>query len=193
MSLRRLDAEALHDSVLRVTGRLDTTPFGIPVTVEEKPTGEVVAEATEKGWRRAIYLLKRRRMPVSALEAFDYPVMMPNCDERRHSTVVIQALQLMNSELMRHHASYLAGRLMDEAPADPGKQVENLYLRVLTRYPRTEEKQRVLASLDTLAGEWQAHLEKTNEAGPRGPTAQWSALSSVTLALLNSAEFLYID
>ena len=193
MPLRRLDAEALHDSVLRVTGRLDTTPFGIPVTVEEKPTGEVVAEATEKGWRRAIYLLKRRRMPVSALEAFDYPVMMPNCDERRHSTVVIQALQLMNSELMRHHASYLAGRLMDEAPADPGKQVENLYLRVLTRYPRTEEKQRVLASLDTLAGEWQAHLEKTNEAGPRGPTAQWSALSSVTLALLNSAEFLYID
>ena len=193
MPLRRLDAEAIHDSVLRVTDRLDTTPFGIPVAVEEKPSGEVVPESTEKGWRRAVYLLKRRRMPVSALEAFDYPVMMPNCDERRHSTVVNQALQLMNSELMRNHASYLAGRLMDEAPADPEKQVEDLYLRVLTRYPRTDEKRRVLASLDTLGGEWKGHLEKKNEAAPRGPTAQWSALSSVTLALLNSAEFLYID
>ncbi len=82
---------------------------------------------------------------------------------------------------------------MDEAPADPEKQVEDLYLRVLTRYPRADEKQRVLASLGTLGGEWKAHLEKKNEAGPRGPTAQWSALSSVALALLNSAEFLYID
>ena len=193
MPLRRLDAEALHDSVLQVTGRLDTTPFGIPVAVEEKPSGEVVAEATEKGWRRAVYLLKRRRMPVSALEAFDYPVMMPNCDERRQSTVVVQALQLMNSELMRSHASYLAGRLMDRAPGDTEKQVEDLYLRVLTRYPRIDEKQRILASLDTLSEEWKAHLEQKNEAGPRGPTAQWSALSSVALTLLNSAEFLYID
>lgn len=132
-------------------------------------------------------------MPVSALEAFDYPVMMPNCDERRHSTVVVQALQLMNSELMRNHASYLAGRLMDQAPGHPEKQVEDLYLQVLTRYPRADEKQRVLASLETLAGEWKAHLEQKNEAGPRGPTAQWSALSSVVLTLLNSAEFLYID
>ncbi len=193
MPLRRLDAEAVHDSVLRVTGRLDTTPFGIPVAVEQKPSGEVVAEATKKGWRRAIYLLKRRRMPVSALEAFDYPVMMPNCDERRRSTVVVQALQLMNSELMRNHASYLAGRLMDQASGDPEKQVEDLYLQVLTRYPRADEKQRVLASLETLAGEWKAHLEQKNEAGPRGPMAQWSALSSVALTLLNSAEFLYID
>ncbi len=193
MPLRRLDAEALHDSVLRVTDRLDPTPFGIPVAVEEKPSGEVIPEATERGWRRAIYLLKRRRMPVSALEAFDYPVMMPNCDERRHSTVVVQALQLMNSELMRNHARYLAGRLMDQAPGDPEKQIENLYLRVLTRYPRADEKQRVLASLDTLGEEWKVHLEKRNEAGPRGPTADWSALSSVALTLLNSAEFLYID
>ena len=193
MPLRRLDAEAVHDSVLRVTGRLDTTPFGIPVAVQEKPSGEVVAASTEKGWRRAVYLLKRRRMPVSALEAFDYPVMMPNCDERRHSTVVVQALQLMNSELMRNHASYLAGRLMDQAPNNLEKQVEDLYLQVLTRYPKAEEKQRLLLSLDTLAGEWKAHLEQKNEAGPRGPTAQWSALSSVALTLLNSAEFLYID
>ena len=193
MPLRRLDAEALHDSVLRVTGRLDATLFGQPIPLEELPSGEVVPESKGKRWRRAIYLLKRRRMPVSSLEAFDYPVMMPNCGERRESTVVIQALQLMNGDLMRDHARYLAGRLMDGAPGDTKKQVDELYLRVLARPPSSDEKQRVLASLDTLGGEWKSYLETSNESGPRGPTAHWSALSSVALTLLNSAEFLYID
>ena len=193
MPLRRLNAEALHDSVLRVTGRLDPTPFGIPVHLKEESSGEVVPESTPGGWRRAVYLLKRRRMPVSSLEAFDYPVMIPNCGQRRQSNVPLQALQLVNGELMRGHARYLAGRLMDQAPGDMPGQIEKLYLEVLSRYPTPEESRRIEESLQRLQREWRSHLDQENDPGPRGPGARWSALSSVVLTLLNSAEFLYID
>ena len=193
MPMRRMDSEALHDSVLQVTGQLDPTAFGLPTFLTEEASGEVIPESTKKGWRRAIYLLKRRRMPVSFLEAFDYPVMTPNCGQRRNSTVALQALQLMNGELMRKHARYLAGRLMDGAPGNIQKQVNDLYLQVLSRQPTKNESQNVLASLNSLQIEWHEHLEKNNNPGPRKPTSQWSALSSVTLTLLNSAEFIYID
>ena len=172
MPLRRLDAEALHDSVLRVTGRLDPTPFGIPVHLKEESSGEVVPESTSGGWRRAVYLLKRRRMPVSSLEAFDYPVMIPNCGQRRQSVVPLQALQLVNGELMRGHARYLAGRLMDQAPGDTPGQVEQLYLEVLSRYPTARENRRIEESLQTpAAGVARAPgpEERSGAAGPRGP------------------------
>ena len=193
MRLKRLEAEALHDSVLRVTGRLDPTPFGIPVHLKEESSGEIVPESTPGGWRRAVYLLKRRRMPVSALEAFDYPVMIPNCGQRRQSNVPLQALQLVNGELMRGHARYLAGRLMDQAPGDTPGQIERLYLEVLSRYPTPRESRRIEESLARLQRHWRGHLDQVNDPAPRGPAARWSALSSVALTLLNSAEFLYID
>ncbi len=193
MPLRRLDAEAIHDSVLRVTGRLDPTLFGIPVHLKEESSGEVVPESTPGGWRRAVYVLKRRRMPVSSLEAFDYPVMIPNCGQRRQSNVPLQALQLVNGELMRGHARYLAGRLMDQSPGDPAGQIEGLYLEVLGRYPTSGESRRIEKSLQRLEREWRSHLERKNDPAPRGPGARWSALSSVALTLLNSAEFMYID
>ena len=193
MPLRRLDAEAIHDSVLQVTGRLDPTLFGIPVHLKEESSGEVVPESTPGGWRRAVYLLKRRRMPVSSLEAFDYPVMIPNCGQRQQSNVPLQALQLINGELMRGHARYLAGRLMDQSPGDTAGQIEGLYLEVLSRFPTSGESRRIEKSLQRLQREWRSHLERKNDPAPRGPGARWSALSSVALTLLNSAEFLYID
>ena len=48
------------------------------------------------------------------LEVFDLPPMSPNCIERSYSTVSTQALEMMNSELIRERARYWAGRLIDE-------------------------------------------------------------------------------
>ena len=118
--LRRLDADAVRDTILNVAGRLETTPFGTPDPVEVRPDGEVVGEASEKGFRRSIYLAQRRSQPVSLLEAFDAPQLTPNCLKRPHSTVSSQALQLMNSDLVRESSRYLAGRAIDAAGDDGG-------------------------------------------------------------------------
>ena len=193
MPMRRMEAEMLHDSILRVTGRLDGTRFGRPARVTKNDSGEIVADGTEKGWRRAVYLLKKRRLPVTLLEVFDAPKLAPNCTERRASTVAPQALQMMNGETQIEHSRYLAGRLIDTHPGQPRDQAAALYRTVLSRPPTAKETQAAQVDLAALNGHWLAHLEETRHAGPRKSTAAWMALGSYAHALLNSAEFLYID
>src|SRR5258707_1904845 len=124
MPLRRMDAEQLHDSILIAAGRFDTTPFGKPVPVDSRRGGEILAKGSKNGWRRSIYVLQRRTTPTTMLEVFDLPPMSPNCIERANSTVSTQALQMMNSEMIRERARFLAGRLMDELPRERRKQIE---------------------------------------------------------------------
>ena len=82
--------------------------LGLRQRVEVSPEGEVIAKSSNKGWRRSIYVLQRRKTPVTMLEVFDLPPMSPNCIERRQSTVPTQALQMMNSEVLREHSRYLS-------------------------------------------------------------------------------------
>ncbi|MDA1313814.1 MAG: DUF1553 domain-containing protein [Acidobacteria bacterium] len=193
MSLRRMDSEALYDSILRVTGRLNDKPFGSPDNVAIKETGEIVAEGTKAGWRRAVYILRRRKTPPTILDVFDLPQLNPNCTERAESTVAPQALQMLNGETTRGHARYLAGRLIDEFPDDRARQIEQLYLRALTRRATENEIAAGLSSLDDLTAEWRGHIEDRNDTAPRELAARWSALSSLAHAVLSSAEFLYVD
>ena len=193
MPLQRMDAEVLFDSMLRVTGRLNPERFGPADEVEKLPSGEVIAKEGKQGWRRSIYIQKRRLMPVTFFDLFDAPRMAPNCTERRYSTVAPQALQLMNGHVTRKLARYFAGRLIDAFPQDPGRQVEQLYLAALTRPPTAQERDTALNSISDLAEEWKSHLVAENSEAPRKLSAQWSALASVCHAVLSSAEFLYID
>ena len=192
MPLRRMDAEVLHDSILGVTGRLDPKRFGRPVKVTKKDNGEIVPDATDAGWRRAVYVLRKRRLPVTLLEVFDAPKPAPNCTERRESNVAPQALQMMNGSATLEHARYLAGRLIDQYP-QPEQQIPATYERILSRQPTDSEFRSALTDLSALKDHWLAHLEGERYVGPRHGAAHWMALGSFVHALLNSAEFLYID
>jgi mono/diheme cytochrome c family protein len=190
---RRMDAEQLHDSILRASGRLSASQFGPPVPVETRPGGEVVQQASGDGWRRAIYLLQRRTTPVTMLEVFDLPPMSPNCTERAQSTVAPQALELRNSPVVLEHARYMAARLLDQFPGDRRRQVEEMYLRALSRRPTEAESARVLAAVVGLEPMWEAHLADQRTLAPRSATAAWHALADAAHALLSSAEFAYVD
>ena len=193
MPLQRMDAETLHDSILSVTGRLDPKPFGPPVDVEVRDSGEIVAKGTKDGWRRAVYVLHRRKTPPTILDVFDLPQLNPNCTERAESTVATQALQIRNGETVRQHARYLAGRLVDEFPDDSKRRVEQAYLRVLSRPPSAEETRLALQDVAKIESEWMSHLEAERRSAPRSHTAQWSAWASLCHAMLSSGEFLHID
>jgi hypothetical protein len=194
MPLHRMDAEQLNDSLLQVTGELDSTAFGPPVAVETKTSGEVDGKGShQKGWRRSIYVLQRRTTPQTILEVFDLPPMSPNCIQRGYSTVATQALQMTNSPVVREHSRYLAGRLLDDYPADQSKQIEQLYLRTMGRRPATEETQAAVGDLAKLRRNWEDHLRKEKDGAPVAPTATWYALADLCQAVLSSAEFVYID
>ena len=72
--IRRLDADAVRDSILNVSQRLSLIQFGPPDKIEVQPDGEVTAASCGPGGcRRSIYLLQRRSTPLTILEAFDAP------------------------------------------------------------------------------------------------------------------------
>src|SRR5690606_28644998 len=76
MPLRRMDAEALRDSLLRVSGQLDETAGGPPDPVSVDRDGLVSVDgSTEGGWRRSIYLQYRRTEIPTLMDTFDYPEM----------------------------------------------------------------------------------------------------------------------
>lgn len=191
--MRRLDADAVRDSILKVSGRLDPTPFGPPDSIEEKADGEVVAKESKRGYRRSIYLMQRRSTPVTMLDTFDAPQLRPNCLVRNRSTVSSQALQLMNSETVRASSRFMAGRVIDTVGREPEAQVKRVYLAALGRPPSPEELDWSKSTLADMTEEWKQDLDQDRSPEPRHGRAQWLALGAFCHTLFNTAEFLYID
>lgn len=193
MALRRMDAETLFDSLISAAGRLDPSAYGPPAELDIRPDKEVTVKAGKDGFRRSIYVLHRRQTPVSLMDAFDQPSMTPNCTERRRSNVATQALHMMNGSMAWELAKYMAGRVIDDADGDRARQVELVYLRALSRKPTEAE---VKTGMEAIAGfreAWPARLTADNGAEPRAATAGWLALANFCHAILNSAEFSFID
>jgi hypothetical protein len=182
MPLTRLDAEALYDTLLSVAGRLDDTPFGPADRVEVRPDGLITPAGTARGWRRMIYVRQARKQIATHLENFDFPQMNPNCVERRDSTVAPQALHLFNNGMVQRLAEAFAERVRREAGADQDRQIERVYLIALSRPPSAEEVRLGREALGRLALQWTA----------AGQT-EAKALASYCHAVVNSANFLYVD
>ena len=151
--------------------------------------------ATEKGWRRSIYVIKKVEFDISKkigfdiptlLDSFDYPRMSPNCLERNESTVATQALHLMNDAMVRELADSFAERVVRGVGTDPERQIERVYFVALSRPPTAEEKNIARRTLEGLAAQW-ANVSPAPEDVPL------QALRTFCHAILNSAEFLYID
>lgn len=174
MPLKRRDAESLRDSVLIIAGTLNERMFGPSVPLETLLDGQVITPGKPQDRRRSVYMLHRRLSPETILETFDAPRMSTNCVERRKSTVVNQSLLLMHSRFMEEQASQLALRIRSEVSDDSSRQVDALFHAVLSRNASEAEQRRAVAFL--------------NRAGE-----EVDLLAELSLVLLNSAEFLYVD
>jgi hypothetical protein len=158
----RLDAEALRDSVLAVSGTLNEAMFGPAVPVRPDATGQIVigVDKTEgdnkmpvdvplrgEEFRRSVYVQVRRSRPLAMLTTFDAPVMEINCERRTTSTVAPQALLLMNSQFILDQAARFADRLAREAGTEPEGRVRRAWALAFARPPSEQELQRSLAFL----------------------------------------------
>ncbi len=152
---QRLDAEILRDSILAVSGTLNTQMFGKPVFPKLPP--EILAQTKEgiwldredgpEVWRRSIYIYRKRGLPFPLLDVFDLPNQNISCGARNVSTVPTQALALMNDEFIVRQAQLFANRLEEAAPGDLQKQVELGYRLALSRPPESEERKLALEFL----------------------------------------------
>ena len=189
MPLQRMEAEVLRDTLLFVAGQLDETPYGPADQVEVRGDGLVTSKSSQRGWRRSIYVLQRRTQIPTLLENFNYPQMGPNCIQRSESLVATQALHLMNNKMVHQLAEHFADRVRIEAGNDRSAQVESVYLRALGRRPSRAERAVAVDALDQLTKRW---IEK-NTSGVNETAAAQQALITYSHAVMNLAEFLYID
>jgi hypothetical protein len=179
-----MDAEALRDSLLFVSGTLDEQPGGPPDPVSVSRNGLVSVQPTsDNHWRRSIYVQYRRTEIPSMMATFDYPEMGPNCIQRNVSTVSPQSLMLMNNQHVRDLATAFATRvetmLDDLNNRGYGAQVDIVYQLALNREPGEKERQ---LGIET--------LQQLQLIRPEHPHA---ALETYCHTILNSAAFLYVD
>jgi hypothetical protein len=179
---RRLEAEAIRDAMLAVSGELDLQrPLASLVAREigDRPISLIGLDSKlppdlDGARHRSIYLpVLRDRLP-DVLATFDFAEPSFVSGQRDVTNVPTQALYLMNSPFVIQRAMALAGRLQQEVGEFDDRAVQWLYRYCLARDPTPAEL--------LLAKKFRA-----NQA------AGEDLLVSYCQALLSSAEFRYLD
>jgi len=182
---RRLDAEALRDAVLAVSGRLERTRPGgsVVATLGEGPVsqprrgGDLVARALADPTdvRRSVYLPVLRDMPHPFLGTFDGADPALVTVRRQQTTVPTQGLLFLNAPFILLAADAAADRVLDEAASDTdAERVRAAVLRILSRPATDADVDRAASFLAA----WRAGAG--SEATER---ATWSAFCQVLLAV----------
>jgi len=140
---RRLEAESLRDSILAVSGELNTKMYGRGFDLFNQRGGlsgfNPVEKFTGEGLRRMVYAHKVRREPESVFGAFDCPDAGLSTSRRSESTTPIQALNLFNSRFILDQSEAFAARIKREAGDDASDQIRRAYLLALGRFPDSVE------------------------------------------------------
>ena len=169
---RRLEAEAIRDSILTVNGRLNLKMGGPGFNFFKTRGGLTgfppVEEFGPEEMRRMIYSHRIRMERVPVFGAFDCPDAGQPTPIRSQSTTAIQALNLFNSPFVIDQAAAFAERVVSETDESPVTQIEHAWLLALGRKPNDAE----------------ARAAQT--------TADQHGLGTVCRALFNSNEFLFI-
>lgn len=177
-SRRRLTAEQLRDSLLAVSGRMNSkfagesvmppVPGELVELLYDPAQWQVTADPREHD-RRSVYLVAKRNLKLPFMEVFDQPDLITSCARRVSSTHPPQSLELLNGELSNRLAVDFATRLKVEAGDDPARQIERAYWLAAGRLPSDQERKLALEFL------------------------REQPLREFALAMFNLNAFLYVD
>jgi cytochrome c553 len=176
MNRQRLDAEELRDSVLAVSGTLDSTMGGPGFALfrfkdDHSPIYDHTApEAIDnpRVRRRTVYRFVVRSVPNPFLDCMDSADPNINTPVRSTTITALQALALLNDLFVVKQSRELAHRL-ESIDRDPARQVEAAFVRALGRPPHPAER-------DALTAYARKH-----------------GLANACRLLFNTNEFLFID
>jgi hypothetical protein len=182
---RRLEVEAIRDSMLAVSGQLNPKMYG-PSMYPQVPKEALEGSSDpDKIWkasdeheaaRRTVFAHVKRSMIVPLLEVLDVCDTTRTSAKRNVTSVAPQALTLLNGEFTNRQARHFAERLVREVGTDPEKQVERAYVLALGRQPTTNESEAL-----------QRFLLREAESNRDG------ALAQMCRVIFNLNEFVYAD
>jgi hypothetical protein len=146
---KRLEIEAIRDSALHVSGRLNPKMYG-PSMYPEVPKEALQGNSDpDKIWkpfdekeasRRTVYAHIKRGFVVPLLETLDLCDSTRPNDKRLTTTVAPQALTLFNGDFINRQARHFAERLRKDAGDDADRQIEHAYRLALCRRPTEAER-----------------------------------------------------
>jgi hypothetical protein len=156
MPIRRLEAEAIRDSALAISGRLDRTVGGKPVLVHLTEFVIGRGSPTQSGpldgaGRRSIYTALRRNFLPTFMLAFDFPSPFTTVGKRNVTNVAAQSLALMNDPFLYQQSGIWAKRIVQEKPSAP-KRIQQMYAEAFTRPPSDHELTACLEAVTAFAG-----------------------------------------
>ena len=201
---QRLEAEVIRDSALAVAGILNTELYG-PSVFPELPKGSAnrggqwkTSEKESERNRRSVYVFVRRNNRYPLFECFDAPDTLESCPTRNMTTTPLQALTMMNDELVLNWARMFAGRVVREAGrgADRDAWVTHAFRLAYGRNPDDAERLTVSAFWDS----HRALLVQRQRAGEKVAlpetksafnSAEGAVLVDLCHTLLNANEFVY--
>jgi hypothetical protein len=185
---RRLDAEAIRDALLTVSGRLDPTrpgPHPFPPIerwgwTQHNPFKEVYPSN-----HRSVYLMTQRFQRHPYLALFDGPDTNTSTEARTSATVPLQALFLMNDPIVTEQAEGFARRLL-AASGDGWHRVELAHRLAWSRPAKPSEVERGLRYVE----EYRRRLGEASAPAERQEVEAWTSYARV---LLCANEFVYVD
>ncbi len=189
--VRRLDAEAIRDAMLAVSGRLGVKTSGPYVSTPRGASGEVtVDENAPDAFARTIFLQHRRSQVPTFLGNFDAPSVVFNCTRRATTTMPLQSLSLLNSEFALKRGEDLARRVEAESglAADDVTKVRRLFLLTCGREPDRAERREAIRFLAR-----QRAVYATGPNAPARPAADARAWADLGQAMYGLNSFLYLE
>jgi hypothetical protein len=197
MNRRRVDAEALRDSLLAVSGKLIESSGGPSLPLEylentgnlnpgnvNPPSFRLTRFRPDQQYIRTVYLPIIRSGaqagPSELRNVFDFTQPAEFASQRAITAVPTQALFLMNSSTIKARARELAERMVHETP-DEAVRIQRLWLRVLNRPVLDAERAEAAAFLKSWRDD--ASVARSSDAETRA----WTELCH---SLLASNEFL---
>ena len=175
MNRRQLEAEALRDAILSVSGKLDLTMGGPGVDFfvfeDDHSPRYKYAEydpADPAGFRRSIYRFVVRSVPDPFMASMDCADPSQSVPVRNETLTAIQALALMNNPTTVRQAGFFAERVEGLAETVP-KQVSKGFELALNRPPTKDELHALV------------------------PYAEEYGMAAACRLILNSNEFIFVD
>jgi len=183
-NVQRLEAEAIRDSILLVSGRLDRSmegPGGMPYLTEYQVGRGKPASGPLDGYgRRSIYLAVRRNFLNPMFTAFDYPTPFTTIGRRSVSNVPAQALVMLNNPFVLQQAERWAKRTLDESATSDEARIRRMYLAAFGRPASAKELSIAQAFFE----------EEVKEYGHSNRAKAWTDFAHV---LMNAKEFIFIE
>jgi hypothetical protein len=212
----RLEAEAIRDSALTVSGLLARNRGGPPVNPPLTQGGNL-GRTTTKKWsvsegpdrfRRSLYTSSWRSSPFPFYATFDAPPATIPCSQRQQANTPLQALMMANDPMMLELAAGLGQRILRAGGDDDWERLDSAFLWCFSRVPEPRERALLQGFLDRQRVSFQqapesaalmtavayvppdAHTKDEPVEIEKHEAAAWSALARV---LLNLDEFINRD